>query len=89
MHDKPANPFGYERFVPVCKVIRGLTSGDKGLIATPDEWAEVVRLTDPRQTGQQNPWWEIVGSIRDVYSVLAQVHGVKSAEAEDEFGFEI
>jgi len=77
--------FGYERALPVCKAIRGLASGDKSLIVTEEEWNAVIDLTNPACSKvKDNPWWEIIGSIKDVYRLLSKVVAVKSEAAANE-----
>ena len=61
------------------------SSGDKGLIVTEEEWDAVIRLTNPAtSTVKDNPWWEIIGSIRDVYRLLSKVVAVKAEAATDD-----
>ena len=59
----------YAYLVPACKALRGLSSGNKNLIVTPEEWAAVVHLTQ-----ENNTLREIVMSCKDIYKVLATVH---------------
>lgn len=71
--------------MPACKAIRGLASGDKTLIVTEEEWDAVIRLTNPAtSTVKDNPWWEVIGSIKDVYRLLSRVVAVKQEAATDD-----
>jgi hypothetical protein len=71
--------FGYEDMVPVVKALRGLSSGDKSLIVSPEEWDIVVTLTE-----EGNPYHEIVHSIADVYGVMAMVHTLRQEDSDIE-----
>ena len=84
-HNRFVHLFGYEWALPVCKAIRGLASGDKTLIVTEEEWDTVIKMTDPQQSAvKDNPWWEIIGSIKDVYRLLSKVVAVKAEAATDD-----
>ena len=72
--------FGYEWALPVCKALRGLSSGDKNMIVTPEEWEQVVELTT-----EANPFFEIVGSIADVYRLLALIHEMQKQRRAELF----
>lgn len=72
--------FSYDSMVPIVKALRGLSSGDKSLIVTSDEWDMVCDLTV-----EGNPYFEIVHSIADVYGVMAMVHAMRQETGADEF----
>jgi hypothetical protein len=76
--------FGYEDMVPVVKALRGLSSGDKRLIVTPEEWEHVCNLTL-----KGNPYFEIIHSIADIYTILAMVHALRQQEEQGEDNFDI
>ena len=82
--------FGYEQYIPICKSLRGLASGNKKLIISTEDWDKVYDFTfgnakkeiPPSQPS--NLYRKIIGSIVDVYTVITMILNARKEEGNEE-----